>query len=185
MSSIIDGVDYGPLAVLIGTWSGALGMDISPEPDGDDHNPYFETLVFEPAGDVDNAEVQELVSVRYHQVVTRKRDDKIFHNETGYLVWQADTRLLMQTLSIARGLSLVAGGSVNETEHGVTFEVAAATDSQDWPIAQSPFLTEHAFTKSFTHQITVQGDQLSYSETMLVSIYGEEHTHIDTNQLTR
>jgi len=27
-------IDYGPLAGLIGTWTGSKGLDIAPEPDG-------------------------------------------------------------------------------------------------------------------------------------------------------
>ena len=56
-------VDYGPLAGLIGNWRGDKGMDISPEPDGTEENPYYETLVFEAAGDVGNAGEQTLAVV--------------------------------------------------------------------------------------------------------------------------
>ena len=59
-------IDYGPLQGLIGTWSGDQGLDISPEPDGIEENPYYETLAFEAAGDMTNAESQTLSIVRYH-----------------------------------------------------------------------------------------------------------------------
>ena len=59
-------LDYGPLQGLIGVWQGSDGMDVAPEPSTDDHNPYYETITFEAAGDVDNAETQELAVVRYH-----------------------------------------------------------------------------------------------------------------------
>ncbi len=36
-----DELDYGPLKELIGTWHGDRGMDIAPEPDGAEENPYF------------------------------------------------------------------------------------------------------------------------------------------------
>ena len=32
-------VDYGPLAGLIGSWSGDKGTDIAPDPDGTETNP--------------------------------------------------------------------------------------------------------------------------------------------------
>jgi len=48
--------DYGPLTDLIGTWKGNKGIDIAPEPDGIENNPYYETIIFEPIGDVTNAE---------------------------------------------------------------------------------------------------------------------------------
>ena len=53
-----DRIDYGPLEALIGTWEGDRGVDISPEPDGTEENPYYETLSFTAIGDVENAESQ-------------------------------------------------------------------------------------------------------------------------------
>ena len=76
--SELEEVDYGPLAGLIGVWQGDKGMDIAPEPDGTEENPYYETITFEAGGDLKNAEDQVLAGVRYHQVVKRKSDDGIF-----------------------------------------------------------------------------------------------------------
>lgn len=178
-------VDYGPLTCLIGNWQGENGLDVSPEPTEEAHNPYFETLVFEPAGDVDNADSQELVSLRYIQVVTRKRDNKIFHNETGFMIWDAESRQLMQTLSIPRGLALVAGGSVEQQGASTIFQVNASLGDQQWPISQSPFLTTQARTRSFSHRLEVAGSTLKYEETMIIDIYGKQFTHTDTNELKR
>jgi len=36
----VSDVDYGPLAPLIGEWTGDSGMDVAPEPDGPEHSPY-------------------------------------------------------------------------------------------------------------------------------------------------
>ncbi len=60
-----DELDYGPLKELIGTWHGDRGMDIAPEPDGAEENPYFETITFTAVGDVTNAESQLLAAVHY------------------------------------------------------------------------------------------------------------------------
>ncbi len=49
-------VDYGPLAGLIGVWKGDKGLDVAPEPDGSENNPYHETITFTAIGDVTNAE---------------------------------------------------------------------------------------------------------------------------------
>ena len=43
-SSSIDGIDYGPLRALVGVWTGNRGMDVAPEPDGAEENPFFETI---------------------------------------------------------------------------------------------------------------------------------------------
>ena len=56
MSTIIDGVDYGPLHQLIGTWWGGKGLDVSPEPDGTDKHAFYDQIVFTPAGAAENAE---------------------------------------------------------------------------------------------------------------------------------
>ena len=73
-------VDYGPLTGFIGVWTGDQGVDVSPEPSEDEQSSYYERLVFDPAGDVDNADSQVLVILRYNLVVMRKRNDEVFHN---------------------------------------------------------------------------------------------------------
>jgi len=50
-----DELDYGPLAVLIGKWEGGTGMDIAPESDGTEENHYYEDILYEPIGVVENA----------------------------------------------------------------------------------------------------------------------------------
>ena len=104
MTDTSTDLNYGPLTALIGTWAGDKGMDIAPEPDGEEHNPYHETILFEAIGDVTNAESQRLVALRYHQVVRRNSNNKVFHNETGYWIWDAERNLVMQTLTIPRGV---------------------------------------------------------------------------------
>ena len=103
-------IDYGPLAGLIGTWEGNKGLDVSPEPDGWEESPYYETIAFETVGDVTNAESQRLVVARYQQIVRRKSTDKVFHDQTGYWMWDADAGAVMQSLTIPRAVCVLAGG---------------------------------------------------------------------------
>jgi hypothetical protein len=42
----------------------------------------YETIAFEAVGDVTNAESQRLAVVRYQQIVRRKSNDKVFHDQT-------------------------------------------------------------------------------------------------------
>lgn len=177
--------DYGPLAVLIGQWEGGTGMDIAPEPNGVEESPYYETILYEPCGDVDNAEEQNLIILRYHQVVRRKSNDEVFHNETGYWSWDASTGLVMQSLTIPRGLALLAGGEIIQSEHSTIFRVKASIASQEWQIVQSPFLKEKATTTAFSHEIIVKGDEMEYSETTSLKIYGKAFKHTDANKLKR
>lgn len=180
-------IDYGPLTGLIGSWRGDDGMDVSPEPDGEERNPFYETIVFEAAGDVENAERQRLAVVRYHQTVTRKADDQVFHDQVGYWLWDPAAKTVMQTLTIPRGLSLVAGGSFDPAgaAGGAVVLEVAAQDGGEWGIAQSPFLTSEARTVSFQHRLTVEGDRLSYFETTTLSIYGRTFEHTDESTLER
>ncbi len=185
-NTIIEGVDYGPLAALIGTWEGNKGMDRSPEPDGEEKNPYFETILFEAIGDVTNAESQTLAAVRYHQVVSRQSDQKVFHNETGYWMWDSNTNTLMHSLTIPRGVCVLAGGIYNASNTSpITLEVKAKLGDENWGIIQSPFMLKNARTVSFEHKISIEGDTLTYSESVGLEIYGKDFDHTDTNTLNR
>lgn len=186
-SSTIEGIAYGPLASLVGIWNGDKGMDIAPEPDGQENNPFYETITFEAIGDVTNAEKQHLAALRYHQVVSRKSNDEVFHNETGYWMWDAEQGVIMQALTIPRGICLLAGGTFRESAQGeqIVLKVRAAIDDADWGIAQSPFMQDNARTLEFDHKITVRGDTLVYDETTVVDIYGTRFDHTDENTLTR
>ena len=181
MSTVVNDIDYGPLFYLIGRWEGDEGMDVSPEPDGPDQNPYFETMTFEAEGDVDNANDQELAFLRYHQVVYRKSTGKAFHNESGYLSWDSRTGKVVQSLSIPRGFTLVAEGDIETTKDGCVLEVTADESS----ISQTAYLKDNAKTRSFEHKISVNGDELTYFERVIVDIYGSEFDHTDTNVLKR
>lgn len=186
MTEKADEVDYGPLAGLIGEWRGAGGMDVAPEPDGTERNPFYETILFEAIGDVTNAERQVLAALRYHQVVYRQSNDRVFHNETGYWLWDSKQGLVMQTLTIPRGVSLVAGGAAQVDNAGrLTIEVQAAADDENWRIVQSPFMRDNAATESFRHSVIVDKNRLEYSETTVVDIYGRRFEHTDENVLQR
>lgn len=183
-----DGFDYGPLAVLIGTWQGDKGMDIAPdEALGTEENPYFETITFSPIGDATNANRQILTGLRYHQSVSRKSTNKVFHDETGYWLWDAATSTIMHSLHIPRGMGLLAGGSYtpDATSAAVTLEVKAGINNKDWGIVQSPFLRDNARTVAFRHRITVDGDTLTYFESTVLDIYGKKFDHTDENTLRR
>jgi hypothetical protein len=187
----IDGINYGPLAALVGTWSGDKGVDRAPEPDGEERNPYYETLIFEAAGDVTNAEQQTLSVVRYHQVVSRKSNDEVFHDQVGYWLWDPADNTIVETFTIPRGVAVVAGGKLGEPQdlaQELVFEVAADAGSPECGIVQAPFMFKQARTTGFSHTLTVQGDELHYSETTLLDIYdktGYEHTDVNTLQRQR
>lgn len=91
----IDGMDFGPLAKLVGTWKSVEtgGIDVSPGQEGTDVGaggpavtPFYEVMTFEVAADATNASDQYLVALYYKQEVFRKADDSKFHDQRGYFI---------------------------------------------------------------------------------------------------
>lgn len=187
-TTVINGIDYGPLAGLIGQWEGDKGVDTAPVPDGKIDEPYFETITFEAGGDLSNAREQKLVIVPYLQVVSRKSTGTVFHHQVGYWNWDPETGVIMQSLTIPRGFALLAGGAhplQDRYDGAITLEVRAALGDPDWGIVQSPFMRDKARSTAFRHRITVDGDSLVYSESTMLNIYGRTFDHIDSNTLRR
>ena len=184
--SVEVAVDYGPLKELIGEWSGDKGMDIAPEPDGTEENPYYETIHFTEGGDLQNAETQTLAVVHYRRIVRRKSNDEIFHDETGYWMWDANAKTIIHSLSIPRAVTLLAGAVFkNETdgEGNMIIEVHSSEEDEAWNIVQSPFMKANARTKSYHQKITIGDGIMKYKETTMLDIYGREFEHTDENIL--
>ena len=185
MSEVTE-VDYGPLNELIGTWTGNKGMDIAPEPDGSEENPYYETITYTAGGDLKNTKSQVLSVVHYRQIVKRKSNDGIFHDETGYWLWDPREKVIMHTLVIPRAVCLIAGAHFVERRNDngdLVIEVEASEDNPDWNIVQSPFMQKNARTTSFKQKIIVGNARMNYLETTIVDIYGKTFEHTDQNEL--
>jgi len=188
MNSVIDNIDYGPLAALVGTWQGSSGMDISPEPDGQEENPYSETITYEAIGNAKNAGSQTLAVVRYLQRVSRQSDGAVFHDQTGYWIWDIDNHTLIHSFTIPRGVCVLAGGQFDNSQlqgDALDLTVSAAKGHKDWNIIQSPFMQQKARTVSFDQQVTITNNELSYQQTIMLEIYGREFEHTDCNTLKR
>lgn len=177
-------IDFGPLQRFIGQWYGDKGQDRSPEPDGVENNAYREMITFEPLRRVSNAEEQILAALHYRQTVYRLRDNKQIHDQTGYLMWDAATDHIMYSFTLARGLNGLAGGLATTTRTESEITVTAGR-SEDWPIQQSPFMTNKAKTLSFDMTMKVNETELSYHQTTVVDIYGAPFDHTDSSTLKR
>ena len=186
MSTSIDGVDYGPLYHLIGKWIGDKGLDIAPDANCDpDKSAYTDEITFLPSGPAENAEEQQLVSIRYRHVVRKKSTRNIFHDQIGHWLFEQNTGLIMHSLSIPRGVSILAGGACTNDNEGTHFKVAADTENNDFGILQSPFMKQKARTNSFSMEMTVKGNRLAYKEVMQLSIYGKSFEHVDKSTLQK
>ena len=178
-------IDYGPLAALIGVWEGNKGMDVAPDPEGREENPYYETITFEGVGYTKNAEKQCLAALRYLQVVRRKSDDQVFHDQTGYWMWDKEAGRVMQSLSIPRAVCLLAVGEASEEENTTVLHVKSDIKDGAYGVVQSSFMHENAKTLSYEARFTVRDTELRYEETTMVDIYSNIFEHTDTNLLAR
>ncbi len=181
-------INYGPLAQLIGTWKGNQGTDIAPEPNGEENNPYFETITYEAIGDVSNAKAQTLAVLHYKQIVQRAESGDVFHHQVGYWSWDSETGVITHSYVIPRGVGVVACGKVLDDEdlpNATVIEVSAEDTGFDGGIAQSSFMQKKASTTAFSQTLTIEGDTLTYQQTMMLDIYSKTFEHTDTNTLTR
>lgn len=186
MNNIIEGVDYGPLAMLIGKWVGIRGLDIAPDANAEpDRTEFIDEITFSVSGPAENAEEQQLVSVRYHHIVRKKENGLIFHDQIGHWIYEKETGLLMHSLTIPRGICVLAGGKVTEIDGENIFEVEAKAGSDTFGIVQSPFMLEKAKTNGFKMKLRIKDWAMSYKETTSLFIYGKAFEHIDKSKLTK
>ena len=182
-------LDYGPLIQLIGTWEGEKGIDIAPEPEGEENSPYFEKIVFSALGEpVSNAEEQDIAALHYHQRVYRISNGKEFHNQTGYWMWDAASGIVMHSLTIPRGLSLVAGGNHDgktNADGATVIEVKARANDSEWGIVESPFMRDKASTRDFSQKLTIKDGELIYYQAMTLDIYDRMFLHTDESTLRK
>ncbi len=188
MSDSNNEINYGPLQPLIGCWEGKKGIDLAPKPSGEESTSYCETLIFEEAGKVSNTGTQILAVLRYHQVVKKLGDDSVFHDETGYLMWAGEEKIIMHSLFAPRAVGILAGGTYTsdaKSQTSTELQVAAKTDDPDWSIVQSSFMRDNTKTIAFEQRINVDATSLRYKETSVLDIYGKIFNHTDENTLSR
>lgn len=183
---MIDGIDYGPLAQLVGKWSGNKGRDLAPDEQiGADETAFSDELTFIPCGAARNAEEQTLVALRYHHLVRRSGNGRVFHDQIGHWLYEPSTGKVMHSLSIPRGVCLLAGGGYQDVNGETVFQVSARAGDETFGIVQSPFMLEKAKTMAFEMTMKVKGDELSYREMTSLHIYGKDFDHLDQSVLSR
>jgi len=185
MNTLIDGVDYGPLFSLIGQWIGTKGVDVAPEPNGVERTSFIDELIISPSGPATNAEEQNLVSVRYRHIVRKEENGLVFHDQIGHWLYESATNLVMHSLTIPRGVCVLAGGTVSQQEGVTHFNVKAEAGSDTFGVIQSPFLLDKAATKAFEMTLTVKNNEMSYKETTALHIYGRDFSHVDKSTLKK
>ena len=175
----------GPLRRLAGTWEGKRGVDINPKEDGPEQRDYIERIVMQPI-DAQSNGPQLLYGLRYHIHINTPEEEITFHDQTGYWLWEPDTGLIMQTLSIPRGQTALAGGQA--TPDAKTLVVKAKRGSTEYGICSTTFLEQAFRTDSFRLEVTFHDDgSWSYvsDTTLIVRGQKEPFLHRDRNHLTK
>lgn len=176
-------VNLGPLTRLAGVWEGKKGVDLNPKADGPERREYIERIEMQPIDPQANGP-QLLYGLRYHVHVNTEEEAITFHDQVGYWLWEPATGLVMQTLAIPRGQSLLAGGEAKADGAGVV--VAARRGETEFGITSTAFL-EYAFrTDAYQLDVTFNGDgSWSYvsDTTLMVRGRPEPFLHRDRNTL--
>ncbi len=182
-------IDYGPLRFFIGKWEseGFKGDNRAPDPDRKVENTKFrQEMIFEPIGDVENHE-QLLYALRYHSKAWEEGDeDKPFHEEVGYFIWDKNNRQVMKSFIVPRGIAVNAGGdaNINDTE----FKLKAELGSHTYGLCSNKFLDEEFQTISY--EVTfkfMDEDEFEYDENSRIKIKGQDaiFDHTEKNVLKR
>ena len=180
-------VNLGPLAHFAGVWEGAKGKDESPDDDrvSIEHNDFRERVVLEPIGLVENHE-QSLYGLRYAKTAWRLGVEDSFHEEVGYWLWDAEAKQVMLTFIGPRGVTVLAGGSVEPDAK--RFKLSAEVGSQVFGICSGPFLDEEFQTVRYDIELSVNDDgSWTYSQNTQLKIKGQDgiFAHTDVNTLSK
>jgi hypothetical protein len=187
-----DLIKYGPLRFFIGTWEsqGLTGENQAPDPDRKIENTKFrQVMMFEPIGDVENHE-QVLYALRYHTKAWEEGehglDDKPFHEEVGYFIWDKVNRQVMKSFIVPRGIAVNAGGDADE--NATEFKLSAELGSHTYGLCSNKFLDEEFQTVRYDVKFEfLDEDEFSYDENTQIKIKGQNRIfdHTEKNVLKR
>src|SRR5664280_655548 len=189
-TGVIAGVNYGPLVGLIGTWKSTPkgGVDVAPGQAGSTVGkgkpavtPYYETITYTPAGGAVNASEQQLAALYYRQQVFAKSDNKQFHDQTGYLIYDKKYQKVYDTFCIPRGVCVVAESAPGTTMTLKTMTLKTLSNG----VAQTQFMLNNDLTKAFSITFKLSGDTLKYDQTTDLIVYGNPFSHTDSDTLKK
>lgn len=177
--------NLGPFAPLVGTWEGGQGIDVSPSKEGPAETKFRERLTFEPLGPVVNGP-QLLYGMKYHMTAWPLGEDKPFHEELGYWLWDPSAKQVMRCFMVPRGVTVLAGGPAEP--EAKAFEMAADVGSETFGVLSNPFLDKAFKTVRYELKVNIHEDgTFSYEEDTQLKIDRLEGIfhHTDRNTLTR
>lgn len=186
MAEILGPQRLGPLTPLVGEWEGNVGLDVSYryQDDAITKTSYFERAWFHPIPTQTNGQ-QKLEGLKFGFTAWRHGEEAMdpFHDEVGYLLWDAVREQVMRVVVFGRGISMIAGGSARP--RASSFKLVATAGDPHYGILQNSYLSEHAELKSFTNTFSFNKDgSFTYNQTLVLkmaALGGKEMDHTDTN----
>lgn len=177
--------NLGPLSGMAGIWEGQRGLDVKPKVEGAKQQVYVEHIELQPIDPQTNGP-QLLYGLRYHSHMVKPDQVKTYHEQVGYWLWEPATNTIIHSITIPRGLTVMAEGNANADAK--EFELVATHGSEHFGIRSSPFL-DYAFkTVEFRIKVTINSiNSWSYDEDTVLKIRGNTDLfhHSDKNTLTR
>ena len=177
--------NLGPLAAMAGIWESTKGVDLHPESYGPLSEPYRERYELQPTDPQTNGP-QLYYGLRYRTFIRRPNEEKAFHDQVGFWLWEPATGTVVHTLAIPRGQVAMAGGLV--MPDAKSFQLRAELGSPQYGILSNPFLDRAYRTLSWTIDVTFHDDGTwSYTQDTVLKIAGQDKLfhHTDSNRLTR
>jgi hypothetical protein len=177
--------NLGPLRRLAGVWQSTKGVDLAPKAPGPERREFIERIEMQPIDPQANGP-QLFYGLRYHIHINTNEEDITFHDQVGYWLWEKETGLVLQSLTIPRGQTVLAFGHAKPDDMQLT--VSAARGQTNYGICSTDFL-EYAFrTDSYRLEITFNADGgWSYVSDTMLKVRGKEELfrHRDVNALVK
>ncbi len=176
---------WGPLAGLIGTWeSGLDGVDVSFHSDKGKlgETKFRERTTFAPFGPI-TVGPHPLYGLDYRTATWRDGDERPFHTEVGYWMWDGANRQVVRCFIVPHATTLIAGATVESD--ATSFKLESSLGSSTYGILSTTYLTTVAQTTRFDVSIDVGPTSFSYEQTTVVE-YQRQPTvilHTDRNTL--
>ena len=188
MAQILGPQKLGPLTPLVGHWEGNEGIDLSYHNNDDEtgQTGYFEKAWFKPIPVQQNGR-QFLEGLTYQMTAWRHGEEAMdpFHDEVGYLLWDAVRGQVMRVVVFGRGIGMIVGGSAKPRDQQLKLQ--ARPGDPNYGILQNKYLSENAELMSFDNTFTFNRDgSFTYDQTLvlrLTALDGKEMKHTDTNTL--
>ena len=183
-NTIVNGLDFGPLAPLVGTWkTSESSIDVAPGRIGSDVkkggpavSPFYEIRTFEVAADATNNSDQYLVAMYYKQEVFRKSDGSKFHDQRGYLIYDKKNQMVYNSFCVPRAVCVLAEGKA-----GSKMTLTAPQRG----VGESSYMSTNATTKNFNMTLDISNNTFTYSQTTELNIYGKPFAHTDSGTLKK